>query len=113
MSALNDSQPGDAVYDPFCGSGTTLIACEPRAASATQWRLMLSIVTYVVLVTGVTSGLGEATAKLLSGIGFRVFGTTASSGTRPREESDEVACLLLSGDATGGRHSPRTAEPNH
>jgi hypothetical protein len=54
----------------------------------------------VILVTGVT--LGEATAKLLSGIGFRVFGTTASCGTRPREESDEVACLLLlSGDATG------------
>lgn len=25
---LNNSKPGDAVYDPFCGSGTTLIACE-------------------------------------------------------------------------------------
>jgi DNA modification methylase len=25
---LNNSQPGDAVYDPFLGSGTTLIACE-------------------------------------------------------------------------------------
>jgi NADP-dependent 3-hydroxy acid dehydrogenase YdfG len=29
----------------------------------------------VVLVTGVTSGIGESTAKLLSEIGFRVFGT--------------------------------------
>jgi DNA modification methylase len=28
MSALNNSKPGDAVYDPFSGSGTTLIACE-------------------------------------------------------------------------------------
>jgi DNA modification methylase len=28
MSALNNSQPDDAVYDPFCGSGTTLIARE-------------------------------------------------------------------------------------
>ena len=24
----NNSQPGDAIYEPFCGSGTTLIACE-------------------------------------------------------------------------------------
>jgi DNA modification methylase len=24
----NNSQPGDAVYEPFCGSGTTIIACE-------------------------------------------------------------------------------------
>jgi DNA modification methylase len=24
----NNSAPGDAVYDPFCGSGTTLIAAE-------------------------------------------------------------------------------------
>ncbi len=25
---LNSSAPGDAVYEPFCGSGSTLIACE-------------------------------------------------------------------------------------
>lgn len=25
---INNSKPGDAVFDPFCGSGTTLIACE-------------------------------------------------------------------------------------
>jgi DNA modification methylase len=25
---VNNSQPGDAVYDPFCGSGTTIIAAE-------------------------------------------------------------------------------------
>ncbi len=25
---LNNSKRGDAVYEPFCGSGTTLIACE-------------------------------------------------------------------------------------
>src|SRR6266436_429858 len=24
----NNSKPGDAVYDPFCGSGTTIIAAE-------------------------------------------------------------------------------------
>lgn len=25
---LNHTEPGDCVYDPFCGSGTSLIACE-------------------------------------------------------------------------------------
>jgi len=25
---VNSSQAGDIVYDPFCGSGTTLVACE-------------------------------------------------------------------------------------
>lgn len=25
---LNNSSPGQAVYDPFLGSGTTLVACE-------------------------------------------------------------------------------------
>jgi DNA modification methylase len=25
---LNNSRPGDAVYEPFCGSGSTIIAAE-------------------------------------------------------------------------------------
>jgi DNA modification methylase len=25
---MNNSSPGQAIYEPFCGSGTTLIACE-------------------------------------------------------------------------------------
>jgi DNA modification methylase len=25
---LNNSEPGDAIYEPFCGSGTTIIAAE-------------------------------------------------------------------------------------
>jgi DNA modification methylase len=25
---LNNSKPGDAIYEPFCGSGTTIIAAE-------------------------------------------------------------------------------------
>jgi DNA modification methylase len=30
----NNSDPGDAVYDPFCGSGTTIIAAEMTGRSA-------------------------------------------------------------------------------
>jgi DNA modification methylase len=32
---LNNSSPGQAVYEPFMGSGTTLIAAETTGASAT------------------------------------------------------------------------------
>jgi DNA modification methylase len=27
-AVANSSQAGDVVYDPFCGSGTTVLACE-------------------------------------------------------------------------------------
>ncbi len=31
---VNNSSPGQAIYEPFCGSGTTIIACEKEARSA-------------------------------------------------------------------------------
>ncbi|MGD1092191.1 MAG: DNA methyltransferase [Bryobacteraceae bacterium] len=31
---VNNSSPGQAVYEPFCGSGTTIIACEKEARIA-------------------------------------------------------------------------------
>jgi DNA modification methylase len=33
-AVLNSSQEGDTVLDPFCGSGTTLIACEKQGRQA-------------------------------------------------------------------------------
>ena len=30
----NNSEPGDAVYEPFSGSGTTIIACEQTGRRA-------------------------------------------------------------------------------
>jgi NAD(P)-dependent dehydrogenase (short-subunit alcohol dehydrogenase family) len=44
----------------------------------------------VVLVTGASSGVGEATASLLSGAGYRVFGTSRES----RLASDESVQML-------------------
>ena len=34
---LNNSSPGQAVYEPFLGSGTTLIAAETAGGPATGW----------------------------------------------------------------------------
>jgi DNA modification methylase len=31
---VNNSSPGQAVYEPFSGSGTTIIACEKESRSA-------------------------------------------------------------------------------
>lgn len=36
---LNNSSPGQAVYEPFCGSGTTLIACEMEGRIAYAMEL--------------------------------------------------------------------------
>jgi site-specific DNA-methyltransferase (adenine-specific) len=36
---LNNSAPGDSVYEPFCGSGTTLIACEATDRSCFAMEL--------------------------------------------------------------------------
>ncbi|HEX2714360.1 MAG TPA: SDR family NAD(P)-dependent oxidoreductase, partial [Candidatus Acidoferrales bacterium] len=45
----------------------------------------------VVLVTGISSGIGRATAMLLSGRGFRVFGTMR----RPNENSGALGDVEL------------------
>lgn len=37
---LNNTELGDAIYDPFLGSGTTLIAAEQAAVgSAARWEI--------------------------------------------------------------------------
>jgi DNA modification methylase len=35
---LNNSSPGQAVYEPFCGSGTTIIAARRSAGCAMPWK---------------------------------------------------------------------------
>jgi NAD(P)-dependent dehydrogenase (short-subunit alcohol dehydrogenase family) len=55
----------------------------------------------VVLVTGVTSGIGEATAKVLSSQGYRVFGTARrSGGSRTLPAIAELVSLDVTDEAS-------------
>src|SRR5690348_437252 len=49
----------------------------------------------VVLVTGVSSGIGQATATLLANRGFRVFGTMRRNPTEPNESLQNVEVVQL------------------
>lgn len=68
----------------------------------------------VVLVTGATSGIGKATAELLAGSGFRVFGTSRDPAGRTgagfellrldvTSEESVAACVAAVAERTGGR----------
>ena len=68
----------------------------------------------VVLVTGATSGIGKATAELLAGQGFQVFGTSRTPDTKSAKDFELVqldvtssasvdACVQAILDQTQGR----------
>lgn len=45
---VNNSSPGQAIYEPFCGSGTTLIACEMEGRSCHAIELNPAYVDVIV-----------------------------------------------------------------
>jgi NAD(P)-dependent dehydrogenase (short-subunit alcohol dehydrogenase family) len=53
----------------------------------------------IALVTGASSGIGEATAKLLTHAGFKVYGTSRRGGEGGRREFDMLA-LDVTSDAS-------------
>jgi DNA modification methylase len=61
----NNSQPGDAVYDPFCGSGTTIIAAEMTARNCYAIEINPAYVDVAIIrwqtFTGLEAKLGEQT----------------------------------------------------
>ena len=62
----NNSSPGQAVYEPFCGSGTTLIAAEMAGRACHAIELSPAYVDVAVLrwqaFTGETGGAGRRAA---------------------------------------------------
>jgi NAD(P)-dependent dehydrogenase (short-subunit alcohol dehydrogenase family) len=54
----------------------------------------------VVLVTGASSGIGEACARHLAGRGFRVFGTSRRGAGAPGPEGVEMVAMDVDDDAS-------------
>jgi DNA modification methylase len=65
---LNHSREGDAVYDPFLGSGTTLIAAEMAGRRCHAIEIEP---TYVALAIGRWEALTGAKAELVDRLGLR------------------------------------------
>ena len=67
----NNSSPGQAIYDPFCGSGTTIIAAEMTGRSCLSIEIDPAYVDVALLrwqaFTGKTAtleGVGKSFAEL-------------------------------------------------
>ncbi len=82
---LNNSSPGQAVYEPFCGSGTTIIAAETTGRACHAVELDPAYVDVAVERWQAFSG-GEA---LLEG------GDQSFAGVRAARQADETGCRLL------------------
>ncbi|WP_332744289.1 oxidoreductase [Hydrogenophaga sp.] len=53
----------------------------------------------VAIITGASGGIGEATARALAQAGYRVFGTSRKTPTRPTPGVEHVACDVSSDDS--------------
>lgn len=53
----------------------------------------------VAIITGASGGIGEATAQALARAGYRVFGTSRKTPTRPTPGVEHVACDVSSDDS--------------
>jgi DNA modification methylase len=74
---LNNTSPGEAIYEPFLGSGTTLIAAE--TVKRTCYSVELSPAYVDVAVRRWQAFTGEKAALLVDG---RLFDVTATESSR-------------------------------
>lgn len=79
---VNNSAPGEGVYDPFCGSGTTIIAAEMTGRSCIAIELLPAYVDVGVLRWQAFVG-GEAVLEATG----RTFAETASDRAAPAKQA--------------------------
>jgi DNA modification methylase len=78
---LNNTSPGEAVYEPFLGSGTTLVAAE--TVKRTCFAVELSPVYVDVAVRRWQAFTGEKAKRLVDGRAFDVVAADHSSASEP------------------------------
>jgi DNA modification methylase len=88
---MNNSRAGQTVYEPFCGSGTTIIACETSGRTALAVELNPSYVDMAVMrwqnFTGETALL-EADGRSFVEVRAERLGGDQHAEVRPAPEAD-------------------------
>ncbi len=84
---LNNSKPGDAVYEPFSGSGTTLIAAQ--AAGRTFFGLEIDPLFVDVAIRRWQSFTGQAATRLTDGREFDAVCTEIRSSKCAAEDPSQ------------------------
>jgi|ERR1043166_3897579 DNA modification methylase len=101
---LNNSELGEAIYEPFLGSGTTLIAAE--TVGRTCFAVELDPLYVDVAVRRWQSFTGSASTLLVDGRTFDAVATERRAGTEP------LANAAQADPEQGSRPSSAKAEPN-
>jgi DNA modification methylase len=84
---LNNSQPGDAVYEPFSGSGTTLIAAQ--ASGRTFFGVEIDPLYIDVAIRRWQAFTGQVATRLSDGRAFDAVDTDNRSGICVAEDPSQ------------------------
>jgi DNA modification methylase len=103
---LNNSIPGDAVYEPFLGSGTTLIATESTGRFCLAMELDPLYVD--VAIRRWEAFTGKEATLLASGLTFAQMAEERAAGP-PAASAEPVAANRANTDVTATRGDPVTA----
>jgi hypothetical protein len=102
---LNNSSPGDAVYDPFLGSGTTLIAAQ--TANRVCFSIEIDPLYVDVAIRRWQAFTGEHATRLAD---CRPFAEIAASG-RPVGETGAKAGAVATPEGSGAAAARASAPP--
>jgi DNA modification methylase len=104
---LNNSMPGEAVYEPFLGSGTTLIAAESTGRSCLAMELDPLYVD--VAIRRWQAFTGKETTLLTSGLTFAQVAEERAARP-PAASAEPVAANRANTDVAATRGDPVTSD---